>query len=130
MNLLYIRETTDSAEAVGARLEKAAAAHKFGVLGMIDLKEKMASRGVEFGPRCRIYEVCNPASAKRVLEKNMTVSTALPCRISVYEEGGKVKLATLLPTQVLGLFGSPEIAPVAQEVEREIKAIMDEAVAR
>jgi uncharacterized protein (DUF302 family) len=61
------------------------------------------------------------------LEKDMRISTALPCRISVYEERGAVKIATLLPSQTLGLFGVPELAHVAVEVETEIKAMMDEA---
>jgi uncharacterized protein (DUF302 family) len=30
----------------------------------------------------------NPQQAKKVLERNKETSTALPCRISVYEEGG------------------------------------------
>ena len=55
---------------------------------MHDLRAKMTEKGVEFTRECRIYEVCNPQQAKKVLEKNMEISTALPRRISVYEEGG------------------------------------------
>jgi hypothetical protein len=33
--------------------------------------------------------VCQSKQAKKVLDENMSVSTALPCRISIYEEGGK-----------------------------------------
>jgi uncharacterized protein (DUF302 family) len=65
--------------------------------------------------------------AKRVLDKEMSVATALPCRIAVYEENSGVKVATMLPTQMLALFSVPDLAPVAQEVEREIKAMIDEA---
>ncbi len=87
----------------------------------------MAEKGVEFGNACKIYEVCNPAQAKWVLEKNMSISTALPCRITVYEEENRVKIATMLPTEMRGLFSGPELGPVAEEVEKEIKAMMDEA---
>jgi uncharacterized protein (DUF302 family) len=128
MNILYVKETSGSVEAVGQRLEAAVKQHKFGVIGVIDLKGKMAEKGVEFGNACKIYEVCNPLQAKRVLEKNMSIATALPCRIAVYEENNRVKIATLLPTETLGLFSVPELAPVAQQVETEIKAMMDEAV--
>lgn len=127
MNMLYVKEAHGTVEATGKRLEDAVKAHKFGVIGIIDLKGKMAEKGIAFGNACKIYEVCNPMQAKRVLEKDMSISTALPCRISVYEEKGSVKIATLLPTETLGLFGVPELGPVAQEVEREIKAMMDEA---
>jgi len=125
--MLYTRETSGTVQEVVQRLEEAAKANKFGVLGEINLKEKMAAKGVEFGPACVVVEVCNPVQAKKVLEANMTISTALPCRISVYEEAGKVKISTLRPTAVLGLFGSPGLAPVAQGVEETIIRIIDAA---
>ena len=57
----------------------------------------------------------------------MTVSTALPCRISIYEEGGKTILATLKPTTLLAMFNAPQLKEVAQEVEDTIVKIMKEA---
>ena len=127
MNILHVKEATGTVESVGNRLEAAVKSHQFGVIAVIDLKSKMAEKGVEFERVCKIYEVCNPAQAKRVLEKNMSIATALPCRIAVYEEEGRVKLGTMLPTQTLSLFAVPELAPVAQEVEEAVKAMMDEA---
>jgi uncharacterized protein (DUF302 family) len=58
----------------------------------------------------------------------MSVSTALPCRISIYEEDGKTILATLKPTTLLGMFNTPQLKGVAQEVEDTIVKIMTEAV--
>lgn len=127
MNMLYVKETRDTVEAAGKRLEEAVKAHKFGVIGVIDLKGKMTEKGVSFGNACKIYKVCNPMRAKQVLEKDMSIATALPCRIAVYEEKNRVKVATMLPTETLALFSIPELASVAQEVEREIKAMIDEA---
>jgi len=129
MNMLYTRETTGNIDAIGKRLEAAVKANKFGVLGVIDLQAKMKEKGVDFKNACRIYEVCNPQRAKQVLEKDMSISTALPCRITVYEEGGKVKIATLLPTQTLGLFNVPDLISVAVEVEKAIVGMIDDAVA-
>jgi uncharacterized protein (DUF302 family) len=72
-------------------------------------------------------EVCNPHKAKEVLEENMSISTALPCRISIYEEDGKVKVATIRPTMLLNLFDSPELQAVAREVEDTLVRIIDAA---
>lgn len=127
--MLYVKEAQGTVEAAGKRLEDAVKAHKFGVIAVIDLKGKMAEKGVEFRNACKIYEVCNPMRAKQVLEKDMSIATALPCRIAVYEEKNRVKIATLLPTETLALFSVPDLAPVAQEVEREIKAMIDDATA-
>jgi uncharacterized protein (DUF302 family) len=58
----------------------------------------------------------------------MTVNLALPCRISVYEEAGKVKIGMVRPTALLGVFpGADALRPVAEEVEREAKKMIDEA---
>jgi uncharacterized protein (DUF302 family) len=92
-----------------------------------NLKETLAKKGVEFARECLIFEVCQPQQAKKVLEQNMSVSTALPCRISIYEEGGKTILATLKPTTLLALFKTPQLEGVAQEVEATLVKIMKEA---
>ncbi len=87
----------------------------------------MADKGVQFGPQCRIIELCNPMQAKIVLESNMTISSALPCRVSVYQEEGKVKIVTLRPTLLLGIFGNPDLEPVAKDVEDTMFRIIDAA---
>ncbi len=114
---------------VARDLEAAVQKHKFGVMGVHDLKAKMQEKGVEFERDCLIFEVCNPRQAKNVLEKDMQISTALPCRISVFQEEGDVVLATLRPTAMLELFAAAGLGPVAQEVEAAIFAIMQEAAA-
>ena len=112
---------------VARDLEAAVQRHKFGVMGVHDLKAKMQEKGVEFDRECLIFEVCNPHQAKKVLEKNAEISTALPCRISVYSEGDDVVLATIKPTAMLALYQSAGLEPIAGEVEEAIVAIMQEA---
>lgn len=127
MNVYHARTAKGTIDEIGKRLEETVKAHKFGVIAIIDLQAKMREKGVEFNKPCRIYEVCNPHRAKKVLEKEMAIATALPCRIALYEEAGQVKLATLLPTQTLGMFNVPDLAAEAEDVEREILAMMAEA---
>ncbi len=91
------------------------------------LYQGLREMGVEFAHECLIFEVCQPQQAKKVLDKNMSVSTALPCRISVYEEDGNTILATLKPTTLLAMFDTPQLKGVAQEVEETIVHIMNEA---
>lgn len=64
---------------------------------------------------------------RAVLESDMCISTALPCRISLYEEDGRAKLASILPSAMLGMFGAGQLDAVASEVEDAIKGIVDEA---
>lgn len=125
--MLYTREAKGAVDEVVAKIEAAAAANQFGVLGVHNLKEKMAAKGVDFGPECQVLEVCNPGKAKTVLEADMSISNALPCRISVYEEAGGVKVSTIKPTVLLKMFNHPELEPVAQEVEDIMLRIVDTA---
>jgi uncharacterized protein (DUF302 family) len=92
-----------------------------------NLKETMAKKGVDFEHECMVFDVCNPHQAKKVLGADMSLSTALPCRISVYEENGKTMLSTIIPTQILTMYNVPEMKSVAVEVEGVIKKIMQDA---
>jgi uncharacterized protein (DUF302 family) len=117
------RSVTEAAAALHAAVE----ANHFGVMQVHNLKETMAKKGVEFARECLVFEVCQPQQAKRVLDQDMSVSTALPCRISIYEESGKTILATLKPTILLAMFNTPQLEGVAQDVEDTIVKIMKEA---
>ena len=119
--------TAKTVREAGAALQTAVQANHFGVMQIHNLQESMTKKGVEFARECLIFEVCQPQQAKKVLEQNMSVSTALPCRISIYEEGGKTILATLKPTTLLAMFNVPQLEQVAQEVEATIVKIMKEA---
>ncbi|MBI4458849.1 MAG: DUF302 domain-containing protein [Acidobacteria bacterium] len=125
--MLYEVITKRTPQQAGQALEAAAQKHKFGVLSVHDLRETMAKKGVEFADECLIYEVCNPFQAKKVLETNPSIATALPCRIAVFQEGNQTKLSTIKPTAMLGLYGNRELEPVAREVEQDILAMMNEA---
>ncbi len=125
--MLFKVATDKTVSETGVALQTAVQNNRFGVMQVHNLKETMTKKGIDFAHECLIYEVCQPQQAKKVLEENMSVCTALPCRISVYEEDGKTMLATLKPTTLLGMFNSPRLESVAQEVEDTIVKIMKEA---
>jgi uncharacterized protein (DUF302 family) len=122
--MLYIIDSQKPVHEIQAEFAEACARHKFGLLGCYNLREKLNEKGVPFDRDCLVFEVCNPRQAKKVLDDNIAISSALPCRISVYQEGGKTKLATIAPTALLGIFPNPELRPVAEEVEKTLTLIM------
>ena len=125
--MLFKLSTDKTVAEAAAALQAAVQANHFGVMQVHNLAETMAKKGLEFAHECLIFEVCQPQQAKKVLEQNMDVSTALPCRISIFEENGKTVLATLKPTALLAIFNVPQLTPVAKEVEETILKIMNEA---
>ena len=128
--MYYIVPAAKSVDDAARDLEAAVRKHQFGVLHVLDLKETLAKKGYSLGPQCRIFEVCNPLQATRVLQRDMRLNMALPCRISVFEDQGATKIGTILPAELLrALSHDRGLAEVAEAVETTIKAIIDEAAA-
>jgi uncharacterized protein (DUF302 family) len=125
--MLYVRQARGSFDDVAERIQSAAAIHHFGILAMHDLKDKLAAQGLALARECRIFEMCNAARTKKALESNPGVSTALPMRISVYEEGGAVKVAMLRPLSMLELVGDHDLIPLATEAEQVMMEIIEDA---
>jgi RNA polymerase-binding protein DksA len=128
--MYYIVATAKSVAEATRDLEIAVQKHGFGVLHVYDLKETLTRKGHPLRPECRIFEVCNPEHASRVLARDMRLNMALPCRVSVYEDAGVTRIGTILPTEMLGVLSRDrELAETARAVETTIKAIVDEAAA-
>jgi len=124
----YVIESAKDVATAARDLEEAVKRHGFGVLHVYDLKAKLGEKGVAFENECRILEVCNPTQAAKVLTADMGLSLALPCRIAVFQEGGKTKIGTLRPSALLGMFPKAEgLQKVAEEVETAIVQMMAEA---
>jgi uncharacterized protein (DUF302 family) len=119
--------TRKSLGEVRQRFEESAAEHKFGVLGVHDVADRLRAKGLHFDRKFYVYEVCNPVAAKKVLDTNVRIGTALPCRVTIYTDGGDVVLETLKPTAMLAMFGEPSLDGTAREIESAIEATMNEA---
>lgn len=124
----YIVTTEKSVTQASMDVQEAARSHGFGVLHIHNLQETMRKKGVEFGNECQILEVCNPHQAKKVLEDDMDLNMALPCRISVYSDGNSTKIGTIKPRDLLAVLSqSPGLRDIAAEVEGKIIQIIDDA---
>lgn len=125
----YIRETNKTIAEALQDLQDTVASNGFGVLHIYDLKATLADKGVDLAEACHILEICNPNKAKQVLDADMSMNMALPCRVSVYSEGGKTKIGMIRPAAMLGMLSdSPALGEVAAEVEATMIKIIDEAV--
>jgi len=120
-----LEKTFDQAS---ADLESAVKNHGFGVLHVHDLGTTLRSKGVAFEEQCKVFEVCNPLQAAKVLATDMRLNMALPCRISVFTENGKTKIGLIKPEQMLAtLSRDATLLQVAKEVEDKTIRMVDEA---
>ncbi|MEQ1559666.1 MAG: DUF302 domain-containing protein [Methyloglobulus sp.] len=126
--MYYIVETDKSFDQASADLESAVKHNGFGVLHVHDLGVTLRSKGVVFDNECKVFEVCNPGQAAKVLSVDMRLNMALPCRISVFTEQGKTKIGLIKPAQMLSALSQDStLIEVASEVERKTIQMVDEA---
>jgi uncharacterized protein (DUF302 family) len=126
--MYYIVETEKTFDQASADLEAAIKRNGFGVLHVHDLAETLRSKGIAFDRQCKVFEVCNPVQAAKVLSTDMRLNMALPCRISVFTYGGKTKIGLIKPMHLLSaLSQDPALVQVAKEVEEKTIKMVDEA---
>jgi uncharacterized protein (DUF302 family) len=126
--MYYIVETNKSFSQATEDLQSAVVCNGFGVLHVHDLGNTLRTKGIVFNEECKVFEVCNPVQAAKVLSTDMRLNMALPCRISVYTEQGKTKIGLIKPVQMLSALSQDAVlAEVAQTVEEKTIKMVDEA---
>jgi len=126
--MYFTVETSKSFEQASNDLDAAVKRHGFGVLHVHDIGNTLRSKGQAFTEECRVFEVCNPAQAAKVLASDMQLNMALPCRISVYTEKGKTHIGMIKPKDMLAMLSSdPVLTAVAREVEDKTTLMINEA---
>jgi len=126
--MYYVVETNKSFSQASTDLSSAVVRLGFGVLHVHDLGTTLRSKGIAFNEECKVFEVCNPVQAAKVLSADMRLNMALPCRISVFTEKGKTKIGLIKPVQILSaLSKDAALVQVAKEVEEKTIKMVDEA---
>lgn len=126
--MYYIVESDKSFEQAAADLDAAVKRNGFGVLHVHDIGNTLRGKGVAFEPQVRVFEVCNPMQAAKVMASDLKLNMALPCRISVYTEGGKTHIGMIKPTGILSaLSRDAALATLAREVEEKTICMIEEA---
>jgi uncharacterized protein (DUF302 family) len=126
--MYYIVETEKSFNQASTDLDLAVKRLGFGVLHVHDLGSTLRSKGIDFEEECKVFEVCNPGQAAKVLSTDMRLNMALPCRISVFTDKGKTKIGLIKPAQMLStLSQDAALVQVAKEVEEKTIQMVDEA---
>jgi uncharacterized protein (DUF302 family) len=124
----YVLESSKTFEQASEDLDRAVKEHGFGVLHVHDLGATLRKKGVDFKEECRVFEVCNPVQAGKVLAADMRLNMALPCRISVFTENGQTRIGMIKPKGMLASLSSDSVlAEVASEVEAKTIAMIDDA---
>ena len=126
--MYYVVDTDKTFEQASIDLEASVKSLGFGVLHVHDLGETLRNKGIDFEENCRVFEVCNPIQAAKVLSMDMRLNMALPCRISVFTEEGSTKIGLIKPAQMLtALSENPALLEIANEVEEKTIQMVNKA---
>jgi uncharacterized protein (DUF302 family) len=99
--------------------------HGFNPICEIDMRQTMLDRlGIEIEPYL-ILGACNPGVAHRALEEEPEFGVFLPWNVVVYEQHGVVRVSAVDPEELADLTGNEELAPIASEVGRWIRTIVE-----
>jgi len=123
----YIQNSTKSVSEVVQSIKEIAPNHKFGILSMRDMKETLASKGLDLEEECIILDICNPKIAHTLLSADLLLSSVLPCNISVCSQNGQtVVITSLLPELIDDI--NPDFTKLATTTQKTLQTIINEAV--
>lgn len=93
----------------------------------LNFKEIFAKKGIDFQSEYRLLEICEPATAKQVLESDPDIGLLLPCTIAVYEKGGENFISLARPTSLIAVAENPKIESIGKEIEVKLVKVLDDS---
>jgi len=98
----------------------------FGVLTEIDVKATLKNKiDVDF-PKYKILGACNPQFAHKALLSEEHIGAMLPCNVVVREnKAGQTEVFAVDPVASMSAVDNADLAPVAQQVQQKLKAVID-----
>jgi len=124
----YTVTTNKTIDETISSIEQNLKEHKFGILWQLDITQKLKEKGIDsYSNPYRILEVCNPYEAGRVLSENNLVGYFLPCKITVYEDQGKIKIGLPKPTALVSMLNNDELNVIAMEIEETLIHVLEKS---
>ncbi|MDG6998108.1 MAG: DUF302 domain-containing protein [Nitrososphaerota archaeon] len=117
----YTVEAHGNVEDVVERLIKELSSQRFGILANIDVKKLIKEKLGQDMLGYVLLDVCNPLHAKKAIDSHKEVGLVLPCKILVYEDNGRTLISLYRPTEAIKLLGFSDLAPLADEVEKQLE---------
>jgi uncharacterized protein (DUF302 family) len=129
MNIEYRVESDRPFDEVVNAVEKLSVEKSFRVLHVHDVQSTLAEKGLEREP-LKIIEICNGKFAHEALQKDMSVSLFMPCKINVYTEDGKTQIKAMRPAAIAEFMPEAGLDDLAADVDKIVIEIVDRAAGR
>ncbi len=112
--------------AIRPKVEEELKKEGFGVLTEIDLQATMKKKlDKDYLPHV-ILGACNPVYADKVLSIEPTISTMLPCNVTLRElANGDVEIAMIAPSVAMSAIGNKKLEIAAIEVQEKLMIVLN-----
>lgn len=123
--IAYTVELKGTAADAAQRLTRELGSRGFGVLSNIDVQKIIKEKLGQSMDAYVILDVCSPTHAKRAIDAHKEIGLVLPCKITIFEDGGRIIVSLFKPTESVKILGFSDLDKMAEEVEKELKVAMD-----
>ncbi|MFK2821350.1 DUF302 domain-containing protein [Arcobacter sp. YIC-80] len=123
--MVYTETSSKNVQELVNEIESKISNYKFGVLHRHNVAKTLESKGVEFNEECQILDICNPNYAKLLLESDMTLSSIMPCKISVYSKNNQTYISMNSIVQLVDDI-NPDLIEEAQEIQSTLLELIEE----
>ena len=126
--MFVVKESKHSFHETVEAIEKSASELNWGMPHKYDLQATLKGKGFEVKP-VQVISLCKPNHANQVLSQDSErhISAILPCRIAVYEKGGKTYIS-YLNAGFLSNVMSKKVKPVMGQVGAELEVVIRQIV--
>jgi len=112
------------------RLNQAITTHGWASPGQMDMNAALAKKGVQFDPRVKVIDMCQPHYAREVLQSDRYISCLMPCAISVWEgDDGRTYLSKMNTGLMGRMFGGTIAEVMGNKVSADEQKIMADVLA-
>jgi uncharacterized protein (DUF302 family) len=125
--MVYIEKTEKSVQEIVDAIKNIASEYKFGVLHIHNVKETLSSKGIDLKNECQILDVCNPIVANEFLTQDMSLSSIMPCKISVYTDNNETHIAMNSLVQLVDDI-NPDFIDLAQDTQNSLLEIIKKVI--
>lgn len=112
-------------DALRPKVEEELKKEGFGVLTQIDIQATMKKKlDKEYLPHV-ILGACNPVYADKVLSVEPTISTMLPCNVTLRQlETGEIEVAIIDTSTAMAVIDNPTLKAYANEVNDKLERVL------
>jgi len=118
-------ESEQPIETIAQKVSRECENHKFALLQTYVYHDIVKEKGFPISRKVFIYEICQAKTAALMLTSNPEFSIFMPCKIAMYEDGGKTIISTMnMEIMLNAVKSNPELYRETTTIFKTLKSLM------